>query len=1805
MRIHNLTEEVTQQQLDALEKYADKLFAKVGIDVNFTKHFIDRVNDERNKKPISIAELVRLFKQEYKRWAKPIAQMGPDAEAVMKDMTTDVNLPFVLKWDKANNELDLVAKTVMRKQDFKTPDREFPVENAPGTLGQYINWAGKNKPQDQNKNIKQPQKNPGFFKKIANKVGNTVKSIFDDIDITELKIVKPDPKDTMGVLRKDMPQIEKDDYPEFITYLRSNGIKFTMDNIDANDLKPIQSEFSDVGVEKQIIKNIQGKRKPTIISSDNFVVDGHHRWLVAKNTGDTLEVLKANMPIDRLFPIVLKFPKVSFKDIYTEESEREELYKLTKKALTTIPNSEIQKQVIERLNVLCKNLNIEPITESLTENKNAQVYVDMDGVLADFFGAWAKLMNVGHYKEIQPVSKGLKAIKQEKDFWENIPPLRGMGDLLKAIEDTYGSYTILSSPLANDPNCIPGKYKWIDKNLNIFKPSNVIIDKDKAKYAKQSNGTPNILIDDFGKNIMAWEGAGGIAIKHHHTSVQNTIKELKNMVLKEEKLDTTIITPDIKDLGKLFKKNGYEVRVVGGAVRDVALGKQPKDIDFATDATPDEMIAMFDKAGVKHVPTGIEHGTITAVYKNNPYEITTLRADVETDGRRAEVQFVRNWEEDAKRRDLTYNAMSMDMDGTIYDYHGGMDDLQNKVSKFVGDPAERIKEDYLRILRYFRFQSKLDKPNFDKETLKAIKDNAKGLGDISVERVWQEMSKLLTGPSASDTIKQMNATGVADIIGLPTKNADMLKYDNPIMNLSLLVDDNTLVNKWRLSNKEADELGFYLNHKNSKLSKNEIENLIVDGADRQYLSNVLKIQGQDSLVNHVENFDAPQFPVTGSDLIAKGKQPGPSLGKTLNDLEDKWKQSRFKLNKDELLSRISEGNKNVTSLDRSTGNTLQSDDVERNERNRKTSNEISIHERQAVEKTKESISSSVNEFTEHECEKGEYWCNESGKCKPIPAGHYVDASGWLVKEEGPFGVIARKAGHVLNKSGYMKAAEYLHNILKRKYNETNGKLRHSLGYYTQMIASQTGMKLNWRELEQEYLDMYGNKFFENITEAVSSYTDPKFEVEWDEAKRYPEFEKLGKDKWIELAKKGKPIDVDNALANKIENTEAGEEHRHEFDNLEEPKKERFRKAVEAGTIELPIIARYSDGYLELVAGNTRLTGMMREFGKGKAWIFDVPDEIAVLGENFADGKKKGKSRPGRVKRAGASCKGSVTDLRRKAKNSSGEKAKMYHWCANMKSGRKKSNEEKESTMSFIKEMYNRMDDSCPRTKAKLCQCESVNKISEAQDGPVMAMCEFTKEHGVEGLVVMTQAPNTPTLLVGEIQGLKPGKHGFHIHEFGDLSNGCETAGAHYNPDNVDHGDLQQGHVGDLENVIADENGVAKIEIIAPRVDLLGERSIIGRSLVIHEDEDDLGKGGDAESLKTGNAGKRLGCGVIAMMENKMDESTGKFIVAEPLPLIPLAVGTAARAILPRALPALARGAKNLYKGARNIIGKNKGATSSADDVVKVTKPKPKNVNVKPKNVKPKNVKPKNTKTNTTTRARDEKGRFVKKNKNAKNNKTNNKAIGRKSNAATMGAGLAGGLGGIGLGGTGGSGSDEWSREYSRIEAKSSIGKALLEQLPGGEGGPIPKGTTVKGPDGDEYTWMGAQWVNKRTGRMATKDLRAKLPGGGGAVIKPTTEPDKPEDDDDEKLNVGDIVKTAPEVGKQLAQKLGSFYNPNAKGGMFSTGDLKVKRTEAAGVGKIVKGVNTTPDVGVDAIKKQAKKFGFDVDNEGRPKHKFR
>jgi len=175
------------------------------------------------------------------------------------------------------------------------------------------------------------------------------------------------------------------------------------------------------------------------------------------------------------------------------------------------------------------------------------------------------------------------------------------------------------------------------------------------------------------------------------------------------------------------------------------------------------------------------------------------------------------------------------------------------------------------------------------------------------------------------------------------------------------------------------------------------------------------------------------------------------------------------------------------------------------------------------------------------------------------------------------------------------------------------------------------------------------------------------------------------------------------------------------------------------------------------------------------------------------------------------------------------------------------------------------DTSCPRTRAAECSCGSVKKISESAE-TVKAYCVLSHSDTVKGTILFLQKPGTPTLIQGRIEGLTAGEHGFHIHEYGDMTDGCASMGGHYNPDGENHGTLDKGHVGDLGNVTANEQGVADFTIVAERVDLVGDRSVIGRGIVIHADPDDLGQGGDAESLKTGNAGDRLACGIIAIKE---------------------------------------------------------------------------------------------------------------------------------------------------------------------------------------------------------------------------------------------------------------------------------------------------------------------------------------------------
>ena len=247
-----------------------------------------------------------------------------------------------------------------------------------------------------------------------------------------------------------------------------------------------------------------------------------------------------------------------------------------------------------------------------------------------------------------------------------------------------------------------------------------------------------------------------------------SIKDKPVLNLSAHKIFRELLTDELLTVVNAFLVRGHEVRIVGGAVRDILLSRHlPKDIDLATTATPDEMVAVFAESGIRYIETGLEHGTLTAHLNGHNFEITTLRIDTQHDGRRAVVEFTNDWKLDAERRDLTINAMSIDFDGNLFDYFGGVEDLKAKHVRFVGDPEKRIKEDYLRILRYFRFYARISETSNDhaQVTLNVIGKCASGLRNVAVERVWTELSRIVTANFAPSLLKLMYELGVAENIG--------------------------------------------------------------------------------------------------------------------------------------------------------------------------------------------------------------------------------------------------------------------------------------------------------------------------------------------------------------------------------------------------------------------------------------------------------------------------------------------------------------------------------------------------------------------------------------------------------------------------------------------------------------------------------------------------------------------------------------------------------------------------------------------------------------------------------------------------------------------------------------------------------------------------------------------------------------------------------------------------------------------------------------------------------------------------------
>ncbi|XP_049434726.1 CCA tRNA nucleotidyltransferase 1, mitochondrial [Epinephelus fuscoguttatus] len=407
-------------------------------------------------------------------------------------------------------------------------------------------------------------------------------------------------------------------------------------------------------------------------------------------------------------------------------------------------------------------------------------------------------------------------------------------------------------------------------------------------------------------------------------------RSLFTMQLKTSEFQS-LFTEGLNGLAVVFEKHQHELRIAGGAVRDLLSGKRPEDVDFATTATPEEMKEMFQKAGIRMINNkGEKHGTITARLNNENFEVTTLRVDVQTDGRHAEVEFTTDWQKDAERRDLTINSMFLGLDGTLYDYFKGYEDLQNRKVRFVGSADQRIKEDYLRILRYFRFYGRVasEPDNHEPETLASIRENSRGLAAISGERIWQELKKMVVGNHAAHLLELMYSLELAQYIGLPPDgNVEEMRRvcqnaedhsPKPMTILAALFSRPEEVEKMDLRlkvSKEERTLALFLIKHRRELRKSEDEpdslkpftDFIIDSRELDTQSKVcelLKYQGEEKLLAELSRWTIPRFPVSGHDLRKMGITTGKEIGTTLQKLRDIWKRSGYQMDKDELLSYV-------------------------------------------------------------------------------------------------------------------------------------------------------------------------------------------------------------------------------------------------------------------------------------------------------------------------------------------------------------------------------------------------------------------------------------------------------------------------------------------------------------------------------------------------------------------------------------------------------------------------------------------------------------------------------------------------------------------------------------------------------------------------------------------------------------------------------------------------------------------------------------------------------------------------------------
>ena len=409
--------------------------------------------------------------------------------------------------------------------------------------------------------------------------------------------------------------------------------------------------------------------------------------------------------------------------------------------------------------------------------------------------------------------------------------------------------------------------------------------------------------------------------------LKNLLKSKTETFKDKTNFKELVSKKEVQELFKLINSysNESEVRFVGGCVRKLINNEVVDDIDLSTNLRPEKVIEILKNYNINFYETGINHGTVTAVINDKSFEITSLRKDIKTDGRHAQVKYTKDWLDDASRRDFTINAIYSDIEGNLFDPFNGKNDLKNGLIKFIGDPAIRIKEDYLRILRYIRFSLVYSKNQHDKNTLKIIKQNLSGLKIVSKNRQLQELKKIIS-------IKDFNKINldkylkelfllifpeiklINRINNLDNLKNDILRNKSFEFILSILLIDNSedcdyFIYKYNLSNKEKDKI-------------NLLKSIFSKEPDLEYFTkdNLLKIllqKGKENLIdildfkiliskknkdqlldikNFFNNCEIPEMPVKAKDLIVKFQlKEGKLLGSILREIEEQWLNNNFKI----------------------------------------------------------------------------------------------------------------------------------------------------------------------------------------------------------------------------------------------------------------------------------------------------------------------------------------------------------------------------------------------------------------------------------------------------------------------------------------------------------------------------------------------------------------------------------------------------------------------------------------------------------------------------------------------------------------------------------------------------------------------------------------------------------------------------------------------------------------------------------------------------------------------------------------------